>query len=58
MTCPFVGNVPAYGRGSASEYCFAVCMPILNRHNARLSLDKSAETTWPHLIPGLNGATV
>jgi hypothetical protein len=33
-------------QGSASQYCFAVWMPIWNRHNAQRLLDKSAEITW------------
>ena len=45
-------------QGSASGYCSAVCMPILNRHDAQLSLDKSAEMTWPQLISVPNRATV
>jgi hypothetical protein len=36
----------------------ACCSATLLRHNAQLSLDKSAEMAWPHRIPGLNEATV
>jgi hypothetical protein len=36
----------------------ACCSARLLRHNAQLSLDKSAEMAWPHRIPGLGEATV